>query len=556
MKSIRLAALFLLILLTLLPATVRAEEIRTFAVTPFAVHGPDKYQYLSQGIQSMLISRLSWPGKMEAMDRAEVNQTLGKLVETEAEAKSALPALNADYLVWGSATILGEQASVDVNVQPREGQAFTASIQTGINDLIPSLEGMASKINTEVFNRPTQQAVAAEQAQGVNPLNPDLIYNESGTGDYYLNPEFRYQGPTETPGRWRGRTLPFISLGMIVTDADGDGKNETFIIEETRLHAFRVENDRLVDLQTFEPGSRYSMLNINHLDINRDGYEEIVVSALHTDKVSSFIVNFKDGRFEEVDKAIPYFLNVVRVPPEYSPVLIGQRQGRMDFFRGEVHEMIKMSGKWVPGRELPLPDFTNVFNFTYLPQGDDYKIIMADTFDKLRVFTPDGEMQASTDDIFAASSVGMERYEHSAAGGMTAERDRLTLTYYIPSRMIPTNLDGDENFELLVSHNISVAAQFFERYRHFPQGEIHNLFWDGVGLNLFWKTRRIKGSIVDYGIADINNDGQVDLYVCLNTHPGATGLSERRTRVISYSLDIEGSPEMLRPEGDRFDQYQ
>lgn len=64
-----------------------------------------------------------------------------------------------------------------------------------------------------------------------------------------------------------------------------------------------------------------------------------------------------------------------------------------------------------------------------------------------------------------------------------------------------------------------MSAQFFENYRFFPEGEIESLYWDGVGLGLQWKTRRIKGSVVDFALADPNNDGTKDLVVCLNTHP-------------------------------------
>jgi hypothetical protein len=84
-------------------------------------------------------------------------------------------------------------------------------------------------------------------------------------------------------------------------------------------------------------------------------------------------------------------------------------------------------------------------------------------------------------------------------------------------------------------------AQFFENYRSFSQGEIHALFWDGVGLNLKWKTRRIKGTISGYVLGDVNNDGKQELVVSLNTWPGAVGVVNRKTVIMSYSLDSESA---------------
>ena len=71
-----------------------------------------------------------------------------------------------------------------------------------------------------------------------------------------------------------------------------------------------------------------------------------------------------------------------------------------------------------------------------------------------------------------------------------------------------------------------------------PEGKIGPLSGEGWGLGCEWKTRRIKGSVVDFALADPNNDGTKDLVVCLNTHPGALGLQNRKTVVVFYPLDL------------------
>ena len=44
--------------------------------------------------------------------------------------------------------------------------------------------------------------------------------------------------------------------------------------------------------------------------------------------------------------------------------------------------------------------------------------------------------------------------------------------------------------------------------------------------------------MVDYTIADANNDGIPDLVACLNTHPGAIGVKARKTVIMLYPLDV------------------
>ncbi len=120
--------------------------------------------------------------------------------------------------------------------------------------------------------------------------------------------------------------------------------------------------------------------------------------------------------------------------------------------------------------------------------------------------------------------------------------------YYVPIRKIAVDLTNSGTYDLLVTRPISVAAQFFQRYRYFPQGEIHALFWDNIGLNLRWKTRRIKGAVTDFALADVTNNGQPDLAVCVNTYPGALGVEARRTVIMIYPLDTGQTS--TRPDND------
>ncbi|MCK9239014.1 VCBS repeat-containing protein [Desulfocurvus sp.] len=540
MGSFRILAACVLALSLLLPGFAGAQEpAKTFAVLPFTINGPDKYQYLSRGIQDMLVSRLSWPDKLVALDKDKVAAVAPAAPAGEAEAAALLPALGADYVVWGSVTMLGEQCSVDVRTTGAQGTA-PESAQAELGGLIPALEDIAKRVNASVFQREAP-AVQAQAKKRVNALNPDLVHNQrdAAVQEYYINPEFRYQGSEDTPGRWRSPSLPFISVGMICGDADGDGKTEMFFLGETKIHAYRLEGDKFQPLGEISPGGRTEMLNINLIDLNNDGLQEIVVSGFFRDEPNSFIYNFKDGQFIPVAERIKLFLNVAKMPPTYQPVLVGQRPGRNNVLNETpVHEVVKLDGKFALGKRIPLPTKANVFNFAYLPQqGTDYKILIIDSEDRINVYTPRFDLLATTMEQYGGSALGFEVPD--TMPGFATYRDQYVNIYYLPLRMLITDLNSDGQFEVLVNKDISVAAQFFQRYRFFPNGELHSMFWDGVGMSLSWKTRRIKGTVTDYGLADLNNDGVMDLYVCLNTYPGAAGIAQRKTVIFSYSLDLE-----------------
>jgi hypothetical protein len=136
---------------------------------------------------------------------------------------------------------------------------------------------------------------------------------------------------------------------------------------------------------------------------------------------------------------------------------------------------------------------------------------------------------------FSGSSTGIEHVK--GVYGLGRSSVELPDKYFAPMRMLPVDLNRSGEYVLLVNKPISMAAQFFERYRFFPEGEVQALFWDGVGLGMQWKTRRIKGSVVNLDLGDIMNNGVQCLVAGINTHPGALAAGKRQSLLLIYPLD-------------------
>lgn len=534
-------ALMMLCLLTMLPSAFAEETAKTFAVAPFAIHGPKDYQYLQKGIPAMLQTRLTWTDHFTPVSKDIVEQHAADPIADTTAAQKALTGIASDYLVYGSVTIMGQECSLDVQLMDKAGKVSPFASQTTLDQLIPSLETTAKQINGDVFKRPEAKPAAKTTAAG--QMNPNLVFNQSHADNQAsLNPQFRYETTSQDEGRWRSQSLKHKSRGMLVLDADNDGKNEIFIMEENAVYAYVAKDSRLLLLDTYEGAMSSKYLNINALDSNRDGNSEIFISAVdgESEDVRSLVLTFEKGKFHLQEDRIKFFVNVVRLPPDFIPTLVGQIKGHGRLLDPGVYELIRMSGEYKKGKRLSLPKKSNVFNFAYLPQKDGTKIIVAYN-DHLIINSDKGDLQAVTEEIYAATSIRME--DMDVIPGMGLDRNDADMKYYyVPARLLITNLDKDKSYELLVNKPISIATEFFSNFRSFSQGEVHSLYWDGIGLNLVWKTRRIKGTVVDYAIADYNNDGNLDLVVCIQTYPGATGLSSKRTIITAYPLDQKLEP--------------
>lgn len=521
-----------------LSSTALAADVKSYAVAPFAIHGPEKYQYLSQGAQSMLESRMNWPGHLAPVDKGKVTARLAKAPASEAEARKALADIGADFLAYGSLTVSGEQASVDITVLGRDGKKWPKNFTAKLADLIPAMERAAQSLNNEIFQRPAAPGAAqGAGGQSINQMNPDFVVNQTSENQkVYLNPSFRYAGPSDTPGVWRSQSMPIVSGGIAIDDLNGDGKNEVVIMAKDSIETYVYKDRQLLPIARYQVSPNLKLLKVSTLDINGDGKAEIIVSASYFKEPRSFILSLEGNQLKELYKDIKLYMNVAAVPPDFTRQLVGSKGEPKELFVQGVHNVIFSGGQPALSTRLNLPSKANPFNFVYLPEKSGYKVVLNDDRDHLVVYTAKGERVAATEEEYCGSAIGLE-FDPLMAPMEKPKTDHLWTYYYIPLPMIVANLDKDDRSELLVSKNISLAAQFFETFRTFSQGEIHSLYWDGVGMNLLWKTRRIKGTITGYALSDIDNDGQKELVVCLNTWPGAVGVYARRTIVLAYKLD-------------------
>ncbi|WP_300157629.1 VCBS repeat-containing protein [Solidesulfovibrio sp.] len=520
-----------------LSSTALAADAKTYAVAPFTVHGPEKYQYLSQGAQSMLESRMNWPGHLAPVDKAKVTGRLAKAPASDAEAKKALSDIGADFLAYGSVTVSGEQASVDITVLGRDGKKWPKNFTAKLADLIPAMERAAQSLNNEIFQRPASGSGQAAGGQTINQMNPDFVVNQTSENQKaYLNPSFRYAGPSDTPGVWRSQSMPIVSSGIAIDDLNGDGKNEVVIMAKDSIEVFAYKDRQLMPLARYPVSPNLKLLKVSTLDINGDGKAEIIVSASYFKEPRSFVLSLEGNQLKELYKDVKLYMNVATVPPDYTRQLVGSKGDPKELFAQGVHNVIFSGGQPMRSTKLNLPTKANPVNFAYLPEKSGYKVLLNDDRDHIVVYTAKGERVAATEEEYCGSAIGLE-FDPLMAPMEKPKTDHLWTYYYIPLPMLVANLDKDERYEVLVSKNISLAAQFFETFRTFSQGEIHALYWDGVGMNLLWKTRRIKGTVTGYALADIDNDGHKELVVCLNTWPGAVGVYARRTIVLAYKLD-------------------
>lgn len=531
-----LAVAFLALLAILFCARDCFAAQKTFVAYPFTVNAPNNFKYLSKAIPSTLVSRLNGAALKGAPGSAKVSN--------EAEARKALGQARADYAVWGNVNVVGKDCVVEISSLDKKGKVWTKSASSPVSDLMASVNGLSASLAAEAMGEPIAARPGfMSPGRKSKSSGSDIIVNETGQNQAYLNPQFRYQGAGAADGsRMTSQRLKEGMVDMAVGDFNGDGKTEIAFLGEHKLVIYKWEPGgklkSLGEINVAKTNQNYSM---RAMDLNKDGAQDLVVATYNDsdNRPLSYFYSFKGNKFRELSPRVPYFASVIRMPPSFAPMLVGQGWDSMKLFAPGIHQMVKNGDKYALGSRIKMPTGANVFNVAWIPaskaSGGDMLIMLADN-ERIKLYQ--GSMEKpihTTMEQFSGSSVGMDFYK--GMPGLAVDKTKqLAAKYYAPLRMIAADIGNTGEQVVLLNKPISTASQFFDRYRYFPQGEIHALYWDGVGLGLKWKTRRIRGSVAEIDLGDVNNDGILDLVVGVNTSP-ELGIGSRQSMITAYPLD-------------------
>lgn len=538
-RKISVAIVAALLCTTLFAIPAMTQGVKNFVVLPFDYMGPEKFQHYGKSIRSVLKSKLNTPGVFEPADSSRAQTLEGITLDSPADAVRMLNASDVDYVVSGLVSMAGESATLEINALGKGGNTLSRSAEMPHDQLSLELNKLAASMTDELFNIGKPKDAPKMGERTANPTFIAAQTTEEGPQVSEINPEFRYEGGSQNSGRMQSQGLRFPSRGMTICDGDGDGTNEIFILSDYKLMAFRFEQGKLLQLAEMRFPNRNKPLNICSIDANKDGKHEIVVSTFY-EGPQSFVYEFTGSGFTTKVERVNQFLNVLRMPPNYAPTLVAQRMGNTGSFRSNgAKEAYISKGDVVTGRGIRLPQFGNIYNVAFLPEENSYKIVLVDNYNRLRVFTSELAPDAQSQETYNSSAVPIS-LGTSAVPGLDTTRDAVDEQYYyIPITMKVSNLfSGGKKYEILLNKDVSVASQLFAKFRSFTQGEIHSLYWDGTGLNLAWKTRRVKGTVVAYDIADPDNDGKPNLVVMVNTYPGAIAVANIKTVIMVYDLNL------------------
>ncbi|MCK9275134.1 MAG: FG-GAP-like repeat-containing protein [Syntrophales bacterium] len=544
--------------------TEETDGKKTVGVLPFAVNSSENLEYVKNGIWDMLISRLSAGENISVTDKPTISNASAKLEKKEfiaADAYQIGKKLGIDYVVWGSITKIGNSISLDGKLLDISTYKTPVSIFEqckGMDDVIPKINQFAQKISYFIVNKELPASSLPEPLQkeevsqakdsgtdiegGPEPI--EALKTKEGTYTSIINPSFITKaGVLDRKGFFTSPRYNRTFKGMDIGDTDGDNKNEVVLIDAANIFIYQ-KNEGEFSLRNKISGKSYEQfLAVDVADINGNGVDEILVTNWVTDVLRSFVVEFKDGKYQRIASNLPWFLRVVTTSD--GTQLLGQQVGLARPFTNPIYEIRWKGGSYKEGERMPIPEGLSVYGLTIasLDGGKTERVIALDEYDHLCVYAKtkkqisqihllggSNDLLWKSDDIYGGTK---NRFDYVMKNiGLSNKGEDLNENSYVNIRILTYDITGNGKQEVIIVKNLSPIGRLFQNVRVFTSSEIYDLEWDGMGLLQNWQTRKIHGYVADYQFKDIDNDGQNEVVLAIN-------LESRTSVVVAYDLVIQ-----------------
>ena len=555
-KSLMVSLMFGLTFLLSVSTVVAEDQPAKILILPFSIHAEKDLAYLREGIEDMLSTRLAIEGKTELMDPDLAEESLGGLSDLDQLTVMALgQSLGADYVAYGSLTVIFENISTDAHfIDIGQQKTIVTFNRTGksLGDIIAHLDQFSAEIGHKAFGQeltvftpppssptPGPSQTAPQQTTESYRQHPDKMMQQAPGGTIIFPNE--QVGVGADDNLWRSKRFKQWLVNLTIGDVDNDGNNETIVATYQSVMIFRFAEGRFRKLAEIKGGAGARYIHVDAIDANGNGTAEIFVTNVLGQSgigaLSSFVLEWDGYEFKRIADNIRWYFKVVR-HSNGEKTLYGQKRTTEELFSRGIYKMIWINGEYTATERLPLPFNTNIFAFTSGDILNNKTDVFAVNRDGKYVSVVDGNGKTiwKSEDDYGGNGTFFE-YIPSYNSGVRDKKDTFNFFLPLPLQVVDLNRDGLN--EVITIFNEPLLWNVMSRVRSYKKGMITSLIWDGGGLYQQWRTREFQKYISDFVVGDLNNDGSDEIAFLVVEKEGTT-----LTKPKSYISTIDVQREM------------
>jgi len=332
----------------------------------------------------------------------------------------------------------------------------------------------------------------------------------------------------------RSQEVPFKGVALAAGELTGDGTTKLAMTDGQHVVIYSLERTGIKEFARIPGSGQDNVIALDVADINGNGIPEIFVTNYAKTGLRSYVLEYKDKKFQRIWSDAALHFRVMEEPGE-GPRLYAQTGSPEAAFEGPVRKYAWQGKLYVPGPVVPLPkQFNRIYGFALADlDGDSVpEVLVLDNQDYLRVFDRNGRELYRSGDRYGGSEVTVEFDPERTGGTARAGIDPIQTT--IQGRMYYQDIVGEGKKQLIVPRN-TPSTGYMWKTRLYDRGKVFGLAWDGIGMQQAWETRDMPGYIADYALIDPEGTGSRKL-VLLVVQTNLLGMGGSRSSVIMLDL--------------------
>lgn len=489
-------------------------------IVPPILYGSTDMLFLQQAVVNLLTTRLAKPGKLVILEppRSETDGT----PETQFYQADALAEgrnRGADYVIFGSLTVLGSSVSTDLRILALADEQLALVFSRSGNehaDLFTHMDQFAAEANQKVFGFSKPAAAKAATTPAVPSASTPV--------DIHQHPEKLLDRPmpdqtvtgkgpasadsvsvvTDNQAIIKGPSIQDQIQGVAIGDLTGDGHMECVYTGRNSVWIYRYADGRFAKMAHIE--ERGNHIGVDTADLDGDGCNEIFVTNVDRfdGRLISYVLAYNGKVFEHRAKRLDYYFRAINLPGR-GRVLLGQRQGANTIFAQKIFEIKYQSGKYCDGKPWKAPRQFNIFGLgmgKFFPEGSAQLVAFTESR-HLQLLNPNGDEVWRSAENFGGTCTLVQRPDRNNPSNSDSR--------FLPARIEVLDVDKDRADEVVVMRNDESIGNIMSRSRMFKKGRMEVLKLHDSELVASWHTRFMTELISDFAVNDLDGDGQVEI---------------------------------------------
>ncbi|MBI5598810.1 MAG: VCBS repeat-containing protein [Deltaproteobacteria bacterium] len=514
------------------------------AVIPWRVHAEGNPEYIEKAVTDMLTSRVGSADGIEIIRKDIVSDAVkeyGGAEFTEKAAEDVGRKLGADYVLFGSFSLVGGNLSMDAKLLNLKSGVLKSLYSTGRG--MDSAVDMTGELASDAVSLITGVPAAPRRAGGSYTGKFSTPQPSAGVAREGAEAELAEEGFIIKKKKGERGFIGKKRIGegsykmMEAADLDGDGKAEIAFLGEKEIVIAKVEGEGLKKVKVITAGDLVQNVSISAYDGDGDGRPELYVSRIGESFPDGCVLKYKDGTYALTSCGIQFFMRAVEVQGK-GKILLGQGFRREGGFNKAV-KVLKVEGAVVKDAgDFTLPPNVGIYDLALLDiTGDgENDVVALDARGFMKIYTKRENGQWA-EEWKSAESYGGDLNTIELAGGKESSARGFVS---VNGRFLYADVNGDGALDVIIKKNVAggIFGEMSERVMSFKNGSVRGLDWDGAVLAESWRTKDITGYIADFFIGDMDNNGEKDITI-LVVEQGGLFSGKETSALLSYKLTVQ-----------------